>query len=174
VHLSLLCPSQLTWVSWALRLNQNTVWCIPLDSTAYLYLRSKVDYISTTWACQKCTKSCLDQSQPEGCNQFCSFLWAHIPWANNDLKHLLWMKSISNSNHHLHNIILEKLILANMNTIHDEYSSSWIQKKFLHPSVGSLAQTHCPSSSLVPWNTIPDSNPSSLRHIKLHRSLYHN
>ena len=60
-----------------------------------------------------------------------------------------------------------------MSTIHDQDSSSWTQIKFLHPSIVSSVQTNCPSPSLVPRNTIPNSNSSYLHHIELHQSLYH-
>jgi hypothetical protein len=42
VYVWFLCLSQLTRVTWALRHYQNSLWCIPLDSTTYLYSRSNI------------------------------------------------------------------------------------------------------------------------------------
>ena len=64
-----LCLSQLTEITWALRLNQRPLWCIPLDSTAYLNSRSKINYISTSWASLFHPMPCVDQSQSEVCIQ---------------------------------------------------------------------------------------------------------
>jgi hypothetical protein len=119
----LLFLSQLTWITWALRLNQNIMWCIRHDSTAYLYSRSKVDYISTTWASQSVPSRALIKLYLRGATNSIPFLWAHLPRAN-DLNLHLWIKSISSSNHHLHKAIYERLILTNMNTIYDQDSLS--------------------------------------------------
>ena len=59
-----------------------------------------------------------------------------------------WMKSTSSSSHRLHNKILERLILTNMNTTHDQDSSSWTQRAFRHPSIGSSAQPQLSFSKL--------------------------
>ena len=72
----------------------------------------------------------------------------HIFFELVNLNFIFWMKSTSSSSHLLHNKILEKLILANINIIYDQNSSSWTQRTFRHPSIGSSAQPQLPFSKL--------------------------
>jgi hypothetical protein len=160
--------SQLTWVTWALKLNQNIMWCIPLDSTAYLYLRSKIDTFQPLELLKCVSWRALIIHNLRSASNLVSITWA------SDLNLQQWMKTTSSSIHRLHNVILDRLMLPTMNTIHDQNFSSWIQRKFLHSSIGASPQTNCPSPSLVPRNTIPNSNSSSLHHIEFHVGLYDN
>ena len=129
-------------------INQRLLWCIPLDSTTYLNSRSKINYILTSWASLFHPMSCVDQSQSEVCIQSWLLYFEHIFLELVTLNLFLWMKSTSSSSHRLHNKILERLILSNMNTTHDQDSSSWTQRTFRHPSIGFSAQPQLPFSKL--------------------------
>ena len=149
MYVKFLCLSQLTWVTWALRLNQRPLWCIPLDSTAYLNSISKINYISTSWASLFFLSYAVCWSITIwGVHPTWLLYFEHIFLELVTLNLYPWMKSTSRSSHRLHNKILEGLILANMNTTHDQDSSSWIQRTFRHPSTGSSAQPQSPFSKL--------------------------
>ena len=168
------CVSQqLTWVTWALRHSQNTLWCILLDSTAYLYSRSNIKAKSCTWASSTWTMPYFVNMSIWELHPSLSLWNEHF-----NLELVTWtfvfewnplLVQITSSQYDSRKI----WYFANINTIHDQDSSSWIQRTFLHSSINPSAQPNCPSPSLVPRNTIPDSNSSSLHHIELHICLYH-
>ena len=79
-------------------LNLKTMWCIPLDSTAYLHSRSKIKYIFINLSFSFENHAVLHLLQTEECIHFSYISWALSSWASDLSQYLEWT-SISSSNH---------------------------------------------------------------------------
>ena len=67
---------QLSWDTWALRHNQDSLWYIPLDSTTFLNSRSNIKAISCTWASS--TRTMPYYVHLESCIHLCLFWNEHF------------------------------------------------------------------------------------------------